>query len=106
MKKLLSILFVCTFLSNCGSLPPNTNYETLSRSLTVGMTKQEVISILGEPTSKEIKGKKETYNYDSTGVYRVIYQISPVPLPSQSTSYLHAYFDENGLLESFSANTY
>ena len=106
MKKLLSILFVCTFLSSCGSIPPNTNYETLSRSLMVGMTKQEVISILGEPTSKKIEGKKETYDYDSTGVYRVIYQVSPVPLPRQSTSYLHAYFDENGLLERFFASTY
>lgn len=104
MKKLLSILFVCSFLSSCGSLPPPTNYETLSRSLMVGMTKKEVISILGVPTSKEITGKKEQYHYYSRGVYDVIFRGSP--LPRQSTSSLRAYFDENGLLESFSANTY
>lgn len=103
MKKALFVLFAVTFLSACGSLAPSTNYKQLSRNLTVGMTKQQVIAVLGTPKSKKINGKKEEYKYNSRGAYQEIYYYSPIPLPYQEISNLDAYFDENGLLESFYA---
>lgn len=99
MKKI--ILISIFFISSCGSLPPSTNYETLSLKLTTGMTKEQVIEVLGEPTSKEINGKKEEYKYNSRGLYNVIEHIAPIPLPNQKISRLNAYFDERGLLKNF-----
>ncbi|TPH11611.1 outer membrane protein assembly factor BamE domain-containing protein [Haemophilus haemolyticus] len=74
MKK-FSILALVIFLSAC------VNYSKMTNALAPGMTKQEVVNIMGSPYEKSINGKKETYIYRA---YR-------------GDAYVD--FDENGLLE-------
>jgi lipoprotein len=74
MKK-FSILALVIFLSAC------VNYSKMTNALAPGMTKQEVVNIMGSPYEKRIDNKKETYIYRA---YR-------------GDAYIH--FDENGLLE-------
>lgn len=109
MKKLLSIFMMVLNLSAC-TLSPPVNYDTLSLKLTTGMTKQQVINILGEPTYKEIAGNKEKYKYESSShTSATIGNILLLPIEAigqtlifeGSKSILWAYFDENGLLESY-----
>lgn len=96
-------------LSAC-TLSPPVNYDTLSLKLTTGMTKQQVINILGEPTYKDISGNKEKYEYRSSSdssatigniLLFPLVVIGQVPIFKDSKSVLWAYFDENGLLESY-----
>lgn len=59
MKKLtlaVSLLLAgCTFAYD---VPPPIDYTSLTKDLAVGMSKEEVVKILGQPKSKSFSGKK------------------------------------------------
>lgn len=69
------LLAVISTLSAC------VNYSKMTNALSPGMTKKEVVMIMGNPYEKHIDGKTETY------VYRA-YRGGAVVV-----------FDENGLLK-------
>lgn len=73
--KVVALLISIWFMSAC------VNYSKMTNALTPGMTKQEVVNIMGDPYEKHIRGKEETYIYRA---YRGDAYIS---------------FDENGLLK-------
>lgn len=116
MKKLLliiSLLLVgCTFRHN---VPPPSDYQSLSKLLVTGMSKEDVIKILGNPASKDIKGKRETYYFYSEDEetktadvlnYTLLLPLNifggtPVINVRRESSTLTVYFDENGKLERF-----
>lgn len=78
LRKMI-LLVLALFIVAC------TNYKNLTNALAPGMTKQEVVNVMGNPYEKSIDGKKETYYYTSgSGTFRTQAKIS---------------FDENGHLE-------
>ncbi len=76
-KKVILLLPVL-FLIAC------TNHKRLTNALAPGMTKEEVVRIMGNPDYKKIDGKKERYCYQKECRYEGGVQIQ---------------FDENGLLQ-------
>lgn len=61
IQKIFSIMSII-FISAC------VNYQAKINALTPGMTKQEVVNIMGNPHYKTIDGKKEKYCYKRCGV--------------------------------------
>ena len=69
MKKLLSILFIPLFFA-CGSLfvdPSETKAFKKNFLVSEGMTKQEVIEIMGSPVASEFSEGVEEFHYCATG---------------------------------------
>ena len=69
MKKLLSILFIPLFFA-CGSLfvdPSETKAFKKNFLVSEGMTKQEVIEIMGNPVASEFSEGIEEFHYCATG---------------------------------------
>lgn len=112
MKKYIFIIFISLCFINSCSINPSKDYSTLSNNLLTGMTKQEVINILGNPVNKKIEGKKEIYEFRSDSytaatlgnlVFLPVVVLAQGSVFNGKSSSLVAYFDENGLLESFHA---
>ena len=69
MKKLLSILFIPLFFA-CGSLfvdPSETKAFKKNFLVSEGMTKQEVIEIMGSPVASEFSEGVEEFHFCATG---------------------------------------
>jgi len=69
MKKFLSLLFVPLFFG-CGSLfvdPEETKAFKKNFLVNEGMTKQEVVEIMGNPVASEFSQGVEEFHYCSTG---------------------------------------
>lgn len=116
MKKLLLIIPLlssgCVFRHN---VPAPTDYHNLSKLLVTGMSKQDVIKVLGNPASKDIRGKREIYYFysidEETKTTEVLNYTLLLPLNMfggtpvinvrREISTLTVYFDENGKLEKF-----
>lgn len=115
MKKLTLAVYLllagCTFAYD---VPPPIDYTSLTKDLTVGMSKEEVVKILGQPKSKSFSGKKEIYQFYSKGEdntpdiinYTILLPLNmfggtPVINKKVRTSSLKVYFDEKGRLEKF-----
>lgn len=64
MKKLLLIFLLC--LINACTLKPEIDYREASTHLSVGMTKEQVINILGKPEYITINGNQEVMYYESS----------------------------------------
>ena len=62
-----------------------TNYKHLANALAPGMTKQEVVKVMGNPHYKRIDGKREQYCYQKECRFE---------------GGVTVYFDEHRLLES------
>lgn len=62
MKKLLFLLTVVV-LASCGSAKMGSSYK-----LEPGMTKQEVLAIMGEPAKSDFDRNVEEWHYCSTGI--------------------------------------
>jgi outer membrane protein assembly factor BamE (lipoprotein component of BamABCDE complex) len=61
MKKYLfgfiSVVLVCLFIVSC------TSYQAKTNRIEVGMTKQQVINIMGQPRDRNINGNTEAWYY-------------------------------------------
>ncbi len=120
MRKILFLLSISILLSSCTSyVKPKVNYQNLSSKLSIGMTQNEVIKILGYPYKKQIESNKEVFYYISRGevsattkilnrtvllVPNVLYSIvKPEQILSEEaySSELTLKFDENSKLEEF-----
>ena len=116
MKKLLFLLGITMFIVSCTQYkPPPIDYNSLSKDLTIGMSKNEVVKILGMPKSKEINGNKETYYYFSMAEPSIVPKLLsrtifiPFGIIAQRDvikeeleySQLIVEFDEKGKLEKF-----
>ena len=120
MRKILFLLSISILLSSCtSSVRPEINYRNLSSKLSIGMTQNEVIKILGYPYKKQIESNKEVFYYISRGevsattkilnrtvllVPNVLYSIvKPEQILSEEaySSELTLKFDENSKLEEF-----
>ena len=61
MKKILSLIAVSVFITACGSL------EKKSALINVGDDKQQVLTIMGTPDDRQVKGAQEVWQYCQTG---------------------------------------
>ena len=107
--------FIRNFISCTQYKPAPIDYDSLSKNLTTGMSKTEVIKILGLPKNKSIDGNKETYYYSSIAESSVVPKLlsRTVFIPfgiltgrdmikeKLGTSEITLEFDENGKLEKF-----
>ncbi len=61
----LIVLFVTVMLVACGVLPPAPNLEVLKRSnnLSIGMSKSEVLAVMGNPEATRATGNREYLTY-------------------------------------------
>lgn len=116
MKKFLFLLGISISIISCTQYKPAPiDYNSLSNSLTTGMSKTEVIKILGVPKNKSIHGNKETYYYSSMAESSIVPKLlsRTVFIPfgiitgrdmikeKLGTSEITLEFDENGKLEKF-----
>lgn len=114
MKKLFLSIVVC--LTACTKyIDPPVNYAELSNKLTVGMTKEDVVRILGVPKEKRIKGNEEVYYYYSRAEkdlstslvnYTLLLPVGLIigqdPIEQKRCeSHFYTYFNENGKLSRF-----
>ena len=68
MKKFILLLVLTSFVS-CGSLVNKTEIEAFKKNFLVseGMSKQQVIDIMGYPVASEFNKSVEEYHYCATG---------------------------------------
>lgn len=72
MKKIVPLIFLigfaaffCTFTSGCGYFSQYSNIEN-SKKLRIGMTKQEVLDVMGKPLEEEFSSPNVWYYYTDT----------------------------------------
>lgn len=114
MKKILFLLIASFYIVSCTQYKPAPiDYSGLAKNLTTGMTKAEVVKILGTPQSKLIRNSKESYYYSSTAESSIGLTVLnatlllPFSLAIQKdtiseelgTSKVELEFDSNGKLE-------
>jgi hypothetical protein len=61
MKKTFSVIAISALVAACGSL------EKKSALINVGDDKQQVISVMGTPDDRQVKGSREVWQYCQTG---------------------------------------
>lgn len=61
MKKTLSLIAISAVIAACGSL------EKKSALINVGDDKQQVITVMGTPDDRQVKGSREVWQYCQTG---------------------------------------
>ena len=66
MMKTLGILVMILLAGGCASIERNTNRDNLAK-LRVGLTKEQVQGIMGEPQGTEAAGRKEIWLYPTGG---------------------------------------
>jgi len=55
------VLLICFFIVGCAS------YQSATNRIEVGMTKQQVINLMGQPLDRNISGNTETWYYWKAG---------------------------------------
>ncbi len=95
------VLFFCVCLFGCAGIDAPTPESVLknptgSGSLYVGMMKEEVISLYGEPDSKQTVSSDEWKEPREEWVYRGRYPVLPIS-PGYLSKDLYLYFDGENL---------
>ena len=88
MKRLLGlILCLCLFVSGCGAARNITIGETRNKvnQLEVGMTKDEVIELLGKPHKREASKGNEYLFYRTEWAFEGLLTLESIPLDRELT---------------------
>ncbi len=89
LSQIISIGIACFFLSGCGTF---TSARQLNK-VTEGMSKSQVLSILGQPSERQLKNGLETWEYSKLSISDLLPKRVVVEFSNNKVSGFHAVDD-------------